>query len=637
MKLFLTIILTFFFAVSFSQRDKPVFEKGSYTDQFIAAFEGFTQRDNLVMLLPGNWKNATGAVLYNWLDNDDNNMGYVFGTNNYNDKAYGQRFHMDSPEGRTIHGIFYWIGFAEGTTGDVVFTIWGWDDCSQKPGEVIATKSVPLAEIESSWTFEPDPEHEEGPQPGAYYMEFDSPVEITEDYVVGADISGLDNWKEDAYGLGSMSSVNGDGAELGLAWIQEDDGGWVQTLYLAALDVDIAVFPVVEAVLCDVTFNVDMADAKTEDGVVFDPDIHRVYISGTFNDWLTPGKDDNYELHPADRKNSNDDVIFEEHFGPANETGKLPDGWIVKKADNPFGNDLKELAEGDQQWFRYSELYYPYETFNPDWIHTGDAAMHCNWDVEEVQNAYAITPQFYLPEEAEIELKFWKYFVSHPDQGWVTKFNVLIETDGEWDVLREFDGEQDANNEYDSPVIIDLAGYEGNARLAFVYIWNDGIEMTVDAITVTANGEEPPHEENIYTLTLNLEEGEYEYKYFLVEDEPTDNMGEWEGEPFRSLKVYDDMEVNDIFGDKPVHVVETDLPQDSFSVFPNPVRNVLNVKSDQVIEQIRIFDITGQMVYSRKNNHVEASVDVNEFKQGIYVLQIITKNGIDAQKFNVIK
>ncbi len=637
MKQFLTIILIFFFAVAFSQRDKPVFDKRTDADKFITAVEDLSQRDNLVMLLPGNWENASGAVLYYWLDNNDNYKGYVFGTNEYGDKAYGQRFYMDSPDGRTIYGIFYWIGFAEGTTGDVVFTIWDWDDSSEKPGEVIFTKSVPLEEIESSWSFEPDPEHEEGPQPGAYYLEFDTPMEVTEDYVVGADISGLDNWQEGTYGLGNMSSVDGDGAEAGLAWIQEYDGGWLQTLYLADLDVDIAVFPVVEAVLCDVTFNVNMADAQTEKGVVFDPDIHSVYVSGTFNDWITPGKDDAYELHPADRKNSNDDVIFEEHFSPANETGKLPDGWIVKKADNPYGNDLKDLVEGDQQWFRYSELFHPYETFNSDWIHTGDAAMHCNWDVKDVQNAYAITPQFYLPDEVEIELKFWKYFVSDPGQGWVTKFNVLIETDGEWEVMREFDGEKDGSNEYDSPVIIDLTGYEGNTRLAFVYIWNDGIEMTIDDITVTANGEQPPHVEKIYTLTLNLEEGEHEYKYFLVEDEPTDNMGEWEGEPFRLLKVFGDTEVNDVFGDKPVHVVETGLTQQSLNVFPNPVRTVLNVKSDQVIEQIRIFDISGRLVYSLKNNDVRASIDVKEFKQGIYVLQVITKNGINAQRFNVVK
>ena len=71
MKQFLTIILIFFFAVAFSQRDKPVFDKRTDADKFITAVEDLSQRDNLVMLLPGNWENASGAVLYYWLDNNE--------------------------------------------------------------------------------------------------------------------------------------------------------------------------------------------------------------------------------------------------------------------------------------------------------------------------------------------------------------------------------------------------------------------------------------------------------------------------------------------------------------------------------------------------------------------------------------
>jgi len=132
-------------------------------------------------------------------------------------------------------------------------------------------------------------------------------------------------------------------------------------------------------------------------------------------------------------------------------------------------------------------------------------------------------------------------------------------------------------------------------------------------------------------------EGEHEYKYFLVEDDPTDDMGEWEGEPFRSLKVYSDMEVNDVFGDKPVSIVDKHLPEESLRIFPNPASSVLNIEYEGTIKQLRIFDITGKLVYSRKNDNNQARIDVGELKQGMYVLQVITEKGIAAQRFNVAR
>ncbi len=442
MKQLLIIILTFITFIAVSQRNTPVFEKLSDADQLNATIKDLKDNDDLILLLPGNWENATDAVIYLWLDEEENYLGYVFGTNEYGDKAYGQRFIMDTPEGRVIHGVYYWFGFAEGTSGDAVFTMWDWDNDIEEPGEVIITRSIPLEDIESSLTFKPDPDHEQGPQPGAYYLEFDTPIEVAGDYVIGVDVTDLDSWQEDTYGLGNMSSVDGDGAEAGLTWIQEHDGGWVKTLTLG-LDVDIAVFPVVEPFNRDVTFNVDMTDAQTENGLVFDPELHSVFVSGTFNDWVIPGEDDAYELQPGGEK--------------------------------------------------------------------------------------------------------------------------------------------------------------------------------------------------IYTLTLNMVEGEHEYKYFLVEDDPTDDMGEWEGEPFRSLKVYSDMEVNDVFGDKPVSIVDKHLPEESLRIFPNPASSVLNIEYEGTIKQLRIFDITGKLVYSRKNDNNQARIDVGELKQGMYVLQVITEKGIAAQRFNVAR
>ena len=52
----------------------------------------------------------------------------------------------------------------------------------------------------------------------------------------------------------------------------------------------------------------------------------------------------------------------------------------------------------------------------------------------------------------------------------------------------------------------------------------------------------------VYTVTFNLEAGDYAYKYFLVEDAPDWDNSEWPGDPNRTVSVTDDTEINDYFG-----------------------------------------------------------------------------------------
>ncbi len=54
----------------------------------------------------------------------------------------------------------------------------------------------------------------------------------------------------------------------------------------------------------------------------------------------------------------------------------------------------------------------------------------------------------------------------------------------------------------------------------------------------------------VYTITLNIEEIDttHYYKYFLIEDSPAWNMGEWPGDPNREIFVDGSMTVNDVFG-----------------------------------------------------------------------------------------
>ncbi len=185
------------------------------------------------LLSPGNWDNASAALVYSWADDNDENAGFIFGTNIYGDTGYGQAF---EEEGNfTIAGAFFWIGVRNGTAGEVAFTIWDYE--GETPGDVLGSHTIPMGEVEASEDLG-----------NAMWVEFEEPVNVNGNFVIGADLSGLDSFEHEEYGLGHVSSQDGDGANAGLAWIreaEEDEDVWMPVLEYG-IDADIAIFPVGE-------------------------------------------------------------------------------------------------------------------------------------------------------------------------------------------------------------------------------------------------------------------------------------------------------------------------------------------------------------------------------------------------------
>lgn len=70
-----------------------------------------------------------------------------------------------------------------------------------------------------------------------------------------------------------------------------------------------------------------------------------------------------------------------------------------------------------------------------------------------------------------------------------------------------------------------------------------------------------------------------------------------------------------------------------FSVYPNPVSNVLTIQTDQNIIRVKatIMDMTGKIVY--KTTSVNTTIDVSSLQMGLYILSIETEQGTSTQKF----
>ncbi|MCY1379403.1 hypothetical protein D9M69_671190 [compost metagenome] len=98
-----------------------------------------------------------------------------------------------------------------------------------------------------------------------------------------------------------------------------------------------------------------------------------------------------------------------------------------------------------------------------------------------------------------------------------------------------------------------------------------------------------------------------------------DNTGQW-GPVFRN-----------------VVSVQNSLSTDDFSlanlvVYPNPVRDVLNVSFDKEIRTIAVFNTLGQQVMERQVNATEAVINVSSLTSGTYFVKVTADNAFKTLK-----
>ncbi len=77
-----------------------------------------------------------------------------------------------------------------------------------------------------------------------------------------------------------------------------------------------------------------------------------------------------------------------------------------------------------------------------------------------------------------------------------------------------------------------------------------------------------------------------------------------------------------IFHNPNLSVVENQL-ENNIKIYPNPVGNILNVKSDEKIRSVQILSLTGQVLWNAQMK----SFDVSFLKTGVYLIKIQTENG----------
>ncbi len=74
-----------------------------------------------------------------------------------------------------------------------------------------------------------------------------------------------------------------------------------------------------------------------------------------------------------------------------------------------------------------------------------------------------------------------------------------------------------------------------------------------------------------------------------------------------------------------------------FRVYPNPVKDVLHIESPQPASELRIYDLAGRLVLSRKAGGGLSTVNVAQLKAGWYVVQAKVGDQLVSAKIRVVK
>ena len=95
----------------------------------------------------------------------------------------------------------------------------------------------------------------------------------------------------------------------------------------------------------------------------------------------------------------------------------------------------------------------------------------------------------------------------------------------------------------------------------------------------------------------------------------------------RSIKMDADITLTAFFAADTVNAI-LEIQHSEFKIYPNPTTGIINIVADGNLQQVQLFNVTGQQLLSTDGN----SLDISTLPAGLYLLRIQTADGIAVQR-----
>ena len=81
----------------------------------------------------------------------------------------------------------------------------------------------------------------------------------------------------------------------------------------------------------------------------------------------------------------------------------------------------------------------------------------------------------------------------------------------------------------------------------------------------------------------------------------------------------------------PLKILTYERNDVDFTIYPNPAKSGLKIKTEEEIEKIILFDISGKRILSMQHK----SLDVSQLSNGTYILKVHTSTGVGSSTFQI--
>lgn len=90
--------------------------------------------------------------------------------------------------------------------------------------------------------------------------------------------------------------------------------------------------------------------------------------------------------------------------------------------------------------------------------------------------------------------------------------------------------------------------------------------------------------------------------------------------------------VDDVIYDEMFITGTDDFSKENFSVYPNPVRDILHINTVTAVDNINVYDVLGKLVLQSQPDAVSPHIDMSTLSSGAYLVQVTIGNASKTVK-----
>ena len=109
-----------------------------------------------------------------------------------------------------------------------------------------------------------------------------------------------------------------------------------------------------------------------------------------------------------------------------------------------------------------------------------------------------------------------------------------------------------------------------------------------------------------------------------------DNLAQYifSADPASSVTLY----IDNVYFHNNATLAVNDIGDEAFSVYPNPIKDIIEIRAAQAVQHVRIHDLTGKEVLRAAPNQAHFTLNTSALGKGVYLLSVVSDGSESTAK-----